>query len=341
MLPRNISGAGDDRRPVEPRVSVVVPSYRHSRFIAECLESALSQTMGDLEIVVIDDASPDDSVEAIRRLRDPRIKLFVNEQNLGTYATQNRGVDLAASPTIAILNSDDVWLPEKLERQLDTWAKHPEASFCYTFGRRIGTKVDAGAPEPQDTLPTTPVQMLAGQLVYDNPIFASSVLFRRGSLRFDPTLRYSGDWAALLSLVRHGPAACVPEPLVRYREHEGNTYRDRPGTVLEEVRVRRTILEHPDWWMSAGGDPDFIRRQLVYCALRLHAAAVLGRDREMADWALARAENLAPGNRQVRKRRMAKLLPERLFLRRLGPGEDVEQIRQHYRSADAGPVAIP
>ena len=117
-----------------PKVTIIVPSYNHVRFVKPCVESVLAQTFSDWEMIVVDDGSTDGAFEAFQQFTDPRIKVHQNEQNLGTYGTQNRAVALFQADLIAILNDDDTWAPTKLEAQIRALEKHPDAPFCYTRG---------------------------------------------------------------------------------------------------------------------------------------------------------------------------------------------------------------
>ena len=182
-----------------PKVSVIIPSYGHAKYLRACLDSVVDQTFKDWEAVVVDDQSPDGSLQIARSYEDLRIRAFENQQNLGTYATQNRCLDLASGEWVAVLNSDDYWKPEKLERQLAMLDAHPECSFSYTLGNLTeDDQTERSGLEHHADLPREPVQYLAPWLVKENRVLASSVMFRRGTARFDGSLRYSGDHVALL-----------------------------------------------------------------------------------------------------------------------------------------------
>lgn len=255
-------------------VSIVIPSYNHARFLPDCLGSIQRQTFEDWQLVLIDDGSKDDSVEIARQYarEDPRISVHVNEQNLGTYGTEQRGLDLSESPYVAIMNSDDLWAPTKLERQLKTLAAHPQAPLCYVLGWMVD---DEGREiEGEDVhldWPTDEVQDVLPYLLYENRILASGVLFRREGLRFETTCRYSGDWVALLERAYTGPVACVPERLNFWRQHDNNTYRISPKQLLEEIRVREAIARHPKRWFLPRLDAEIVRRGLMKNEMNLFA----------------------------------------------------------------------
>ncbi|WP_316353881.1 glycosyltransferase family 2 protein [Candidatus Trichorickettsia mobilis] len=103
----------------EPTVSVVIASYNHGLYVAEALQSVLDQTYQNFEIIVTDDGSTDNSVEVIKKFNDPRIKLFEFKENQGACAATNNSINNSKGKYIAIMNSDDVWALDKLEKQIN------------------------------------------------------------------------------------------------------------------------------------------------------------------------------------------------------------------------------
>jgi glycosyltransferase involved in cell wall biosynthesis len=99
-----------------PKISVIVPAFNHEAYIVDALHSVLAQTLGDLELIVIDDASRDGTWDAIQSIRDPRLRAFRHKDNQGAHVTLNEGLGLASGDFLAILNSDDAFHPERLER---------------------------------------------------------------------------------------------------------------------------------------------------------------------------------------------------------------------------------
>lgn len=116
---------------IMPRVSVVIPSYNHGGYICQCLESVLTQTYQNFEIVIVDDGSTDDSVEKIRAIDDRRIALEVFPQNRGACVALNAAIRRAEGDLIAVLNSDDFFLAEKLKRQVEFLDEHPEIGAVF------------------------------------------------------------------------------------------------------------------------------------------------------------------------------------------------------------------
>lgn len=116
---------------MSPRVSVVIPTYNRAQFIASAIESVLTQTFGDFELIVVDDGSTDRTSEIVTSISDPRV-VFVRQENAGRSTARNRALALAKGAYIAFLDSDDLYLPGKLALQIQYMDQHPEAGMIYT-----------------------------------------------------------------------------------------------------------------------------------------------------------------------------------------------------------------
>lgn len=305
------------------RVSVVVPSYNHASYIKECLESALAQDYSDFEVIVVDDCSSDGSVEVARGIKDPRLTVVVNEENVGAYATQNRALDLASGEFVAVLNSDDVWRAGKLSAQVALMEKHPEAGLCYTLGVQVDEKGRELEVDQHLNWPRGEVQDLLPLMLSSNRLLASGVMFRRGAVRFEESLRYSGDWVAWLQLVEKGTVACVAEALVGWRQHATNSYLRSETVTLEEIRVRRAILSQKKRWLGARSDKSAIRKGLSECAVDLTALYVLIGQMRLAKASASLAVRLAPANTAAHKRFAVAFMPTVLARQRLWKTERV------------------
>jgi glycosyltransferase involved in cell wall biosynthesis len=318
---------------MRPAVSVLCPSYNHAPFLRTCLEGVRAQTMTDWELILVDDGSRDDSVAIAREIasEDPRIKVRVNEVNLGTYGTEERARGMANGRYIAVLNTDDLWEPTKLARQIESLEASPASGFSYTLGWKIDEngRIDA-SEDVHDNWPQTPVQELLPWLLYENRVLASSVLFRAEAVRFEPTLRYSGDWVALLGPAYRGVAACVPERLNYWRMHSNNTFVRSAKQVHEEVRVREAILA-TDWAVPRLPYGE-IRHGLGRNALNLAALEILRGNRAAAIRHALTAVRLSPERRLTVRRLVAVMLPN--ARERLWPGDRTS-------FAEAAPPAPP
>ena len=121
-----------------PFISVVMPAYNVEKYVEEAVCSILDQTYCDLEFIIVDDGSTDRTREILRSFSDPRISLLFNDKNEGNYPARNRGCRLARGKYIAVMDADDVALPERLERQVEYMEKHSDVLACGTAYRLIG-----------------------------------------------------------------------------------------------------------------------------------------------------------------------------------------------------------
>lgn len=217
----------------EPLVSILMPAYRHETYITEAIASVLGQTEGDFELIVIDDASPDGTWEAIERIDDPRIRATRHETNQGAHATLNEALRAASGRFIAILNSDDHYRPERLARLLSAHAAagHPE-TLLFSDVAFIDA-AGAQAPEhhrAQDYLrlrgrcEALPAHLwwLAGNpaITTSNFFFPRSLSARVGGFA---DLRYTHDWEWAIRASCFTPPIWVHEALIAYRVHPANT----------------------------------------------------------------------------------------------------------------------
>jgi glycosyltransferase involved in cell wall biosynthesis len=217
-------------------VSVVIPVYNGARYLNEALQSVLAQTEAPREIILVDDGSTDDSAILIQQVAasTPIPLRYLPQANQGTAAARNRGIELAASPLIAFLDQDDLWLPQKLARQCDLLQRQPAAGYSIT---QVESFVDGDGPPP--------MWVRAKRLEGPQPGYLPScLLVRRSTFQqvgvFDPALRNGSDtdWFARVRAAGVD-VAIAPEVLVRYRVHSGNQsqfVRDNRRDLYEVAR---------------------------------------------------------------------------------------------------------
>ena len=225
-----------------PLVSVVVPTHNRARLLKRTLRSILDQHVSDLEVIVVDDGSIDDT-PSVAGGADTRVQVLRNKEPAGVSAARNRGIAAARGDWIAFCDDDDLWSPDKLARQL-TAAERSRAHWAYAGDVNIDDRlrVLSGGPPPE---PEAVLTLLPRW----NPLASggSNVIVRSEALAtvggFDPALRRTEDWDLWIRLARTGPPACVCEPLVAYRFHIGNVTPD-PWEMVEEAQqlaVRHAI----------------------------------------------------------------------------------------------------
>jgi glycosyltransferase involved in cell wall biosynthesis len=131
----------------QPTISVVIPLYNKGRYIARALNSVLSQTLQDFEIIVVDDGSTDDGATIVREFGDPRIRL-IRQENQGVSAARNRGINESHAELVAFLDSDDEWLPKHLEVLFRLWKRYPEAgAYGTAYLKKLKESEDYTVPK--------------------------------------------------------------------------------------------------------------------------------------------------------------------------------------------------
>lgn len=223
-------------------VSVIVPTYRHARWIEQTLASVLAQSFDDLEIIVVNDGSPDDTAERLRPLREAgRIRYF-EQRNAGQAAARNRGLREARGEFVAFLDDDDLWPADKLAWQVQALRAHPECVLVWGAHAPLREEQPAG----EDGGEPRPVQARRLFRLHNRIQSPGQALMRASALRavggFDDRLWGSDDWDLYLRLAEQGPFAFDPRVALRYRRHDGNASRDAIRHARNHVRVVRRHL---------------------------------------------------------------------------------------------------
>lgn len=221
-----------------PRVSVVIPAFNAEAYLAETVSSVLAQTFRDCEIVAVNDGSTDGTRSVLAAFGD-RLRV-IDQENRGLPGARNRGVAEARGEWVAFLDADDLWLPEKLEKQMALVEADPSYELVYTNRYNIGVVGDL--PEVQsDVQPLLAGDVFEDLLTVGNVITVSSSLVRRSTFLalggFDETLRAAEDWDLWLRLTATGRVGVVADPLVRYRHHAQMMSKDPTRMMLARKQV--------------------------------------------------------------------------------------------------------
>lgn len=223
------------------RVSVCIPTHNGGRFVAEAVASVLAQDGVDMEVLVVDDASEDDTLDIVRSFADPRIQIHRNEERRGIPGNWNRCLEIASGDFINIFHQDDVMLPRNLESKVGLLASDPSVSFVHSAiellvepsaGDQAGHWVDRS-----DRDFTADGKAYFRKLyLSDNLICAPAVVARRRSLvdlgGFDESVGFTPDYEMWLRLCVEGRVGFLSRPLIRYRWHDANAslaYRGKSG----------------------------------------------------------------------------------------------------------------
>lgn len=203
-----------------PRVSVVTPAFNAASFLSQAVESILGQTFTDFELIVVDDASTDDTPAILKGYRDPRLRVVRNERNLGIVRTRNRGMHMARGALICPFDADDVSLPTRLAKQVAFMDQHPGIVLLGTATRYL----EQGEVKPGKRVNNPTPVMLRWLMYVDNPLGHSTLMYRASAVAaldqpMDEAFRYSEDYEFCHRLIEQGDLALLDEPLVLYRRH--------------------------------------------------------------------------------------------------------------------------
>lgn len=201
-----------------PVISVVVPAYNVEKTIKETIQSIQRQTFSDFELIVINDGSTDGTLDVLKTLEEPRMKVFSYE-NGGLPEARNRGIDRSTGEFITFIDADDLWTADKLELQLAALQNHTEAGLVYSWTSFMDSEGKAFSKD-------TPVfyegniypQLLIGNFINSG----SNVMLRRQAIesvgKFDASLKSIEDWEYWLRVAAKWPFAVVPKYQILYRQ---------------------------------------------------------------------------------------------------------------------------
>lgn len=242
---------GDAHRPL---VSVVIAAYNAEAYLEDTLRAALAQTYSPLEVVVVDDGSKDGTAALVRE-RFPDVHL-IQQENAGQAAARNRGVEEARGEVIAFLDADDLWLPEKIARQMDVLSAHPDAALVYAGWARPGFR---GKRLGGQVVPLHFLQISFGYFICPTGVVVSRERFLEvGGFRKAMTGIEDRDLWSRLAL--RGPAFLIEDVLWFYRSTPKLHFDFR----LRHMRLTKTLMEdleaeidrrygHTSWEISLAG----------------------------------------------------------------------------------------
>ncbi len=222
---------------VDGRVSIIMPIYNAEKYLVSALISCFNQTYKDIEIVLIDDCSKDNSAKIINefKLAHKEIIYHLQEKNMGAGVARNKGLELATGRYVAFLDSDDVWKQDKIEKQLELM-KLKNLPFCYTAIEMINENGEVVKPK-RKLKETCDYKYLLRNTI----IATSSVVIDRGILGdFKMSTRRRGqDYATWLKLLRDGMVAFgINEALVQYRLVKGSLSSNKFNSVKQVWQIQ-------------------------------------------------------------------------------------------------------
>ena len=239
-----------------PAISVILPVYNAEAYVREAVESILAQTFTDFELIIINDGSTDGSGAILRELatHDARI-ILIEQPNVGAASARNKGLEMARAELIALMDADDVSMPERFALQHARMVKEPELAVLGSFMRNMDKE---GSIIKLDRYPLTPKEIVLHlENLEKGPVANATVMMRKEAILKAGGYRrafasYAEDYDLLLRMSDLGYAiANLPQPLYNRRQHGANV-----SSVYREAQERNTILARLAHRVRKAGLPD-------------------------------------------------------------------------------------
>lgn len=223
----------------DPRVSVVIAAFNREDSVRAAVDSVLEQTYPDLELIVVDDGSSDGTIAALEAISDPRLTVIASGENRGVSAARNRGIEAARGHWVAFHDSDDIWRPEKLAKQMAD-LDAPGADFVAGY---CGMEIEHANPPRYVPDPAIPHRSgdIMPSLISQSFISTQTLIVRRDQLDrhggFDEDLKALVDWELMLRIAPEGLVALVDEPLVLQRFSDNSITRNSARRVAARAHL--------------------------------------------------------------------------------------------------------
>ena len=241
-------------------VSVLMCTYNRESYLQRAIESVLNQTYQEIELVIVDDGSTDGTRQMMSTYQDERVKFLPLEYNSFYCNAANRGLELCAGDYVAFMNSDDEWLPEKIEKQVKFMEKNPEYGACFTSVYLMNNKGEditdqcIGWKNLFATNYETQKEWLKHLFFKSNCLCHPSALVRKSVLEkvggFNLMYRQLADYDLWIRIVEQTPIHVLQEPLIRFRWDTGDTTQvssdtegNRARTYNEQMIIRRNTIQ--------------------------------------------------------------------------------------------------
>lgn len=223
-------------------VSVIIPSYNREKTIKRAVESVLNQTYSDLEVIVVDDCSTDNTLEVLKSIDDSRLKTYKLDKNSGACVARNYGIEKAKGEYVAFHDSDDEWFADKLEKQLKAFAdKSVDLVFC-PFNK-VGdneTKIHPVLPEGKVSRST----LLGRSCVSTQTLIGKKVCFE--NIKFDPLMPRLQDYDIVIRLSEKYSIYFVNEPLVNMYVQGDSISKNKTKLLNAETRILSKYQKEAD-----------------------------------------------------------------------------------------------
>ncbi len=253
--------------PNTPKVSIITATFNREAFVREAIDSVLAQSFKNWEMVIIDDASTDNTERVIKKYIDgeARIKYFKNDKNLGIAKTRNRGLELARGEYIAPLDSDDIWLDNnKLQKQVEFLDINKD--YCMLGGGIM--HIDENSKQVKKVLFPVYDSLIRKIILQFNPFPQSTLLYRKSVALecggYSETYKVCDDYELWLKMGLDHKFTNIPQVLAGYRIHGGNITKTKRLTTTKEILeiVKNYSSKYPRAWLGIA--KAYLRLLLAY-----------------------------------------------------------------------------
>lgn len=242
------------------KVSVIIATHNRRKLLVRAIDSIFAQTVQDFEIIVSVDATRDDTLAYLEEMtkRDGRVRYIVSEENIGPGAARNNAIDIANGEFIAIMDDDDIAIPERLEKQLAVFDSKPETGLVYSTVAHVDDELNVQRVHPdfiaKGLAPVTPDEVFEKLYLSNCFIQNTTVMIRKsalGSLRY-PVYPWTGeDWLLITKLAAKGIwMAAIQEPLVLMRRVAGQKSLTAKGCLDDDYLRAVELVETLQTWLK-------------------------------------------------------------------------------------------
>lgn len=240
-------------------VSVILPVHNRERFVAVAVQSILDQTYPYFELIIIDDASTDSTLNIIEKFEDKRIKFLRNEKNLGVSASRNKGVKEANGDFIAFMDSDDISVPDRLQKQLKLFTEKPEIDICGSWVQFLNSDKIIRHKEEHEEIFT--------QLLLNCSVSIGVVMFKRKRIKdvlLNEQLKFGEDYELWSKVGWKTKMYNIQEPLLLYRSHEGQISGiNKKQQLVLDAEIRLSLFKKIGYCQRTFPD-ELIKKVMLY-----------------------------------------------------------------------------
>ena len=242
------------------KVSVIIPNYNYAQYVGEAVESVMNQSYKNIEIIVVNNGSTDNSLEVLEKYS--KKILLINQENLGQSGARKTGLERASGDYIAFLDADDKWDPQKIEKQMLLFTPKVELVYCgiKLFSENSQSVIATEIPTFRGSCTDAFIEYPGVSIVLSGEstsIFTRSLLNKVGV--FDPELNSAAGWDFFRRCSKFSEFDFVPEPLTNYRLHSSNMSNSSQNTIMDIRKAYKKLFADDFWNLS----PIRIRRTII------------------------------------------------------------------------------